>query len=85
MGLDPSSDSLELLYKGDNFLKYALLLVRYCGFKGLILGKIALSSVPWSLGYSRMNDFNFRVFVGCIMHFILTAAKSVRIMLEVGQ
>lgn len=31
-------------------------LVRYCGLRGLILGRIEFSSVPFSLAYSRLID-----------------------------
>jgi hypothetical protein len=31
---------------------------KYCGFKGLIFGKRALSSVPFSLAYSRFKEVN---------------------------
>src|SRR5690606_13086687 len=31
-------------------------LLRYCGLSGLILGRTALSSVPFSLAYSRLSE-----------------------------
>ena len=38
------------------FWKTFCFLIKYCGLSGLILGRIAFSSVPFSLAYSRFND-----------------------------
>ena len=34
----------------------SLFLVRYCGLRGLIFGRIEFNSVPFSLAYSRLID-----------------------------
>ena len=47
---------LNFSTKAAIFWKTLCFLVKYCGFSGLILGRIALSSVPFSLAYSRFND-----------------------------
>ncbi len=38
------------------FSKTLLFFFRYCGLSGLILGRISLSSVPFSLAYSRRRE-----------------------------
>lgn len=47
---------LNFSTKAAIFWKTLCLLFKYCGCKGLIFGKMALSSVPFSLAYSRFRE-----------------------------
>jgi len=47
---------LNFSTNAETFWNTVCFLVRYCGFSGLILGKIAFNSVPLSLAYSRFID-----------------------------
>lgn len=86
--------SLKLIYtvpptplifstNADIFWKTFCFLVKYCGFKGLIFGNSALSSVPFSLAYSflmkwvmyRFASFPFRF--SSVYLFLIASAFSV--------
>jgi hypothetical protein len=47
---------LNFSTKATIFWKTLCFMVRYLGFSGLILGRMLLSSVPFSLAYSRFSE-----------------------------
>lgn len=53
--IDPPTP-LNFSTKAAIFWKTVCFLVRNCGFNGLILGRTALSSVPFSLANSRLSE-----------------------------